>query len=209
MLAKIENKNALPALKNCVIRAACDVTNPLCGENGCSAVFGPQKGATPEMIREMDSYMRNYAALTKNLYPESDLGTPGAGAAGGLGFALGVFLHAELMPGIEIVMEETHLEEKIKNADFVVTGEGRLDAQTAMGKAPVGVAKLAKKYHKPVIAFAGGIEKGAEACNKAGITAFFPAVRGVTTLDEAMRPETAAENLAESAEQVFRLLTLR
>lgn len=90
-----------------------------------------------------------------------------------------------------------------------MTGEGRLDAQTAMGKAPVGVAKLAKKYHKPVIAFAGGIGKGAEACNKAGITAFFPAVRGVTTLDEAMRPETAAENLAESAEQVFRLLTLR
>ena len=113
------------------------------------------------------------------------------------------------MPGIEIVMEETRLEEKIKNADFVVTGEGRLDAQTAMGKAPVGVAKLAKKCHKPVIAFAGGIEKGAEACNKAGITAFFPAVRGVTTLDEAMRPETAAENLAESAEQAFRLLTLR
>ena len=209
VLAKIENKNALPALKNCVIRAACDVTNPLCGENGCSAVFGPQKGATPEMIREMDGYMRNYAALTKELYPESNLDTPGAGAAGGLGFALGVFLHAELMPGIEIVMEETRLEEKIKNADFVVTGEGRLDAQTAMGKAPVGVAKLAKKYHKPVIAFAGGIEKGAEACNKAGITAFFPAVRGVTTLDEAMRPETAAENLAESAEQVFRLLTLR
>ncbi|WP_419056501.1 glycerate kinase [Hominenteromicrobium sp.] len=209
VLAKIENKNALPALKNCVIRAACDVTNPLCGENGCSAVFGPQKGAAPEMIREMDGYMRNYAALTKNLYPESDLDTSGAGAAGGLGFALGVFLHAELMPGIEIVMEETRLEEKIKNADFVVTGEGRLDAQTAMGKAPVGVAKLAKKYHKPVIAFAGGIEKGAEACNKAGITAFFPAVRGVTTLDEAMRPETAAENLAESAEQVFRLLTLR
>ena len=161
------------------------------------------------MIREMDGYMRNYAALTKELYPESNLDTPGAGAAGGLGFALGVFLHAELMPGIEIVMEETRLEEKIKNADFVVTGEGRLDAQTAMGKAPVGVAKLAKKCHKPVIAFAGGIEKGAEACNKAGITAFFPAVRGVTTLDEAMRPETAAENLAESAEQVFRLLTLR
>ena len=209
MLAKIENKNALPALKNCVIRAACDVTNPLCGENGCSAVFGPQKGATPEMIREMDGYMRNYAALTKELYPESNLDTSGTGAAGGLGFALGVFLHAELMPGVEIVMEETRLEEKIKNADFVVTGEGRLDAQTAMGKAPVGVAKLAKKYHKPVIAFAGGIEKGAEACNKAGITAFFPAVRGVTTLDEAMRPETAAENLAESAEQVFRLLTLR
>lgn len=119
-----------------VIRAACDVTNPLCGENGCSAVFGPQKGAAPEMIREMDGYMRNYAALTKNLYHESDLDTPGAGAAGGLGFALGVFLHAELMPGIEIVMEETHLEEKIKNADFVVTGEGRLDAQTAMAKRP-------------------------------------------------------------------------
>lgn len=208
-LEKIEDKNALPALKNCKIRAACDVTNPLCGENGCSAVFGPQKGATPEMIREMDGFLQNYAAITKNLYPESDPNKPGAGAAGGLGFALDAFLHAELTPGIEIVMEETHLEEKIKTADLVVTGEGRLDAQTAMGKAPVGVAKLAEKYHKPVIAFAGGIEKGAEACNEAGITAFFPAVRGVTTLDEAMRPEIAAENLAESAEQVFRLLSLK
>ena len=209
VLAKISDKNVLPALKDCKIRAACDVTNPLCGENGCSAVFGPQKGATPGMIRETDEYMRNFAALTKKLYPESDASKPGAGAAGGLGFALDAFLHAELTPGIEIVMEETHLEEKIRNADLVVTGEGRMDAQTAMGKTPVGVAKLAAKHHKPVIAFAGGVEKGAEACNKAGITAFFPAVRGVTTLDEAMRPETAAENLAESAEQVFRLLRLK
>ena len=118
MLAKIENKNALPALKNCVIRAACDVTNPLCGENGAVPSLVRKKGATPEMIREMDGYMRNYAALTKELYPESNLDTPGAGAAGGLGFALGVFLHAELMPGIEIVMEETHLEEKNQKCRF-------------------------------------------------------------------------------------------
>ena len=177
----------------CVLKDAVTVTagrdgNVYIGDSGCAAMA---KGGSGDVLTGV------IAGLLALGFSEDEAA------------ALGVFLHAELMPGIEIVMEETHLEEKIKNADFVVTGEGRLDAQTAMGKAPVGVAKLAKKYHKPVIAFAGGIEKGAEACNKAGITAFFPAVRGVTTLDEAMRPETAAENLAESAEQVFRLLTLR
>ena len=153
--------------------------------------------------------LRRFAEKTKEVFSGADENIPGSGAAGGLGFALRTYLHAELLSGVEVVLQETKLEEALKDADVVVTGEGRLDGQTAMGKAPVGVAKLAKKYHKPVIAFAGGIEKGAEACNKAGITAFFPAARGVTTLDEAMRPETAAENLAESAEQVFRLLTLR
>lgn len=140
------------------------------------------------------------------MFPESDADFPGSGAAGGMGFALRTFLGASLEPGVSIVLEETGLAEKIRAADMVVTGEGRLDAQTAMGKAPAGVARLAKRYGKPVVAFAGGIADGAQACHAAGIDAFFPAVRGVTTLEEAMRPETAAENLAAAAEQVFRLV---
>lgn len=207
-LRKITAENALPALRACTFRVACDVTNPLCGETGCSAVFGPQKGADAERIRRMDGWLAAFAALAKAVFPESDADFPGSGAAGGLGFAFRSFLGARLESGIEIVMEETGLEEKIRDADVVVTGEGRLDAQTAMGKAPAGVAKLAKRYGKPVIAFAGGVAEGADACNAAGIDAFFPAVRGVTTLSEAMEPQTAAKNLAASAEQAFRLFAV-
>ena len=193
-------------MRDCTFRAACDVENPLCGPLGCSAVFGPQKGADAERIRRMDGWLQAFAARTKAVYPESDADFPGSGAAGGMGFALRTFLGASLVPGIEIVMQETGLEEKIRAADVVVTGEGRLDAQTAMGKAPAGVARLAKRHGKLVLAFAGGLADGAEACNAAGIDAFFPAVRGVTTLEAAMEPATAAKNLAASAEQAFRLL---
>lgn len=207
-LKYIGNNHVLQELQDCTFRVACDVKNPLCGENGCSAVYGPQKGADSESIFHMDSWLCAYAALVKELYPESDAELPGAGAAGGMGFALATFLGAKLESGIGIVTEEIGLAEKIRTADLVVTGEGRIDGQTAMGKAPVGVAKLAAKYGKPVIAFAGGIGKGAEACNAAGITAFFPAVRGITSLEEAMCPEQAKKNLADSAEQAFRMLTI-
>lgn len=205
-LHSIGTAHALPELRDCTFRAACDVENPLCGPLGCSAVFGPQKGADAERIRRMDGWLQAFAARTKAVYPESDADFPGSGAAGGMGFALRTFLGASLVPGIEIVMQETGLEEKIRAADVVVTGEGRLDAQTAMGKAPAGVARLAKRHGKLVLAFAGGLADGAEACNAAGIDAFFPAVRGVTTLEAAMEPATAAKNLAASAEQAFRLL---
>lgn len=208
-LRHISAENALAALQDCTFRVACDVENPLCGENGCSAVYGPQKGADAESIRRMDGWLREYASLAKTVFPESDASYPGSGAAGGMGFALRTFLGASLESGVQIVMEETGLAEKIRAADLVVTGEGRMDAQTAMGKAPVGVAQLAARYRKPVIAFAGGIGEGARACNAAGIQAFFPAVRGVTTLEEAMRPDAASRNLADSAEQVFRLLRVQ
>ncbi|MCD8014697.1 MAG: glycerate kinase [Lachnospiraceae bacterium] len=131
---------------------------------------------------------------------------PGAGAAGGLGFALLRFLNADLTPGVELILSATGLEKEVADADVVVTGEGRLDHQTAMGKAPIGVAKLGKQYGAKVIAFAGSIAPGAEACNAAGIDAFFPILRSVCTLEEAMNPQTAKENMARTAEQVFRLL---
>lgn len=204
----IGNDHVIPHLQECEFRIACDVTNTLCGSQGCSAVFGPQKGATPSMITEMDQWLSHYASLAKTHFPKADAAMPGTGAAGGLGFAFLTFMNAKLESGIQIVLKETHLEEYIKDADVVVTGEGRLDGQTAMGKAPVGVAHLAKKYGKPVIAFAGSVTPEARACNEKGIDGFFPILRGISTLEEAMLPEQAKENIKDTAEQVFRILTL-
>lgn len=205
-LHTISAAHVLPRLAECRFRIACDVTNPLCGPNGCSAVYGPQKGAAPAMIGRMDGWLRHYAALAAQLYPDkADPDHPGAGAAGGMGFAFLTFTNAVLEPGIGIVLSETGLEGYIRQADLVVTGEGRLDGQTAMGKAPVGVARLAKQYGKPVIAFAGSVTAGASACHDQGIDAFFPALRQICTLGEAMDPDTARRNLADTAEQAFRL----
>ncbi|MBD5500221.1 MAG: glycerate kinase [Lachnospiraceae bacterium] len=207
-LAQITDTYVMPELAECEFRIACDVTNILCGENGCSAIYGPQKGATPSMIMQMDKWLESYAALAREKYPKANAKQAGTGAAGGLGFAFLTFTNAVLESGIKIVLEETQLEKYIKDADIVVTGEGRLDGQTAMGKAPVGVARLAKKYNIPVIAFAGSVTKEAVACNQNGIDAFFPILRSIVTLEDAMKPENAKANLADTAEQVFRLISL-
>ena len=205
-LSRIERDRTLDALDQCEFHIACDVTNPLCGERGCSAVFGPQKGATPEMVNDMDHWLENYARLTQDTMGNSFACAHGAGAAGGLGFAFISYLNGELESGIELVMRTTHLEETIKASDIVITGEGKLDGQTSMGKAPIGVAKLAKKYGKPVIAFSGCVGDNAELCNHEGIDAFFPILRSVCTLDEAMDTDIAYQNLKNTAEQVFRLI---
>lgn len=205
-LDRISADGALPELSECTFRVACDVTNPLCGENGCSAVYGPQKGATPETVKLMDAWLSDYAEAAKSVFPNADPDYPGAGAAGGLGFAFMTFLGASLESGIKIILEETRLESYIGNADVVITGEGRLDGQTVMGKAPIGVARLAKKHGKKVIAFAGGVTEDAERCNEHGIDAFFPIVRGITTLDEALNKENALKNLEAAAYQVFGLI---
>ena len=205
-IASVTDDNVLPELSGCTFRIACDVTNPLCGEQGCSAVFGPQKGADPEMIRQMDGWLEHFAALSQEKYPAADPLRPGTGAAGGLGFAFLGFTKAVLESGVKIVLDETKLEDYVRDADLVITGEGRLDGQTVMGKAPIGVAKTAKKYGKPVIGFSGCVTKDAVACNREGIDAFFPILRGVVTLDEAMKTENAGANLADTAEQVFRLI---
>lgn len=208
-LEKINVEKALPVLKECRFRSACDVKNPLCGPKGCSAVYGPQKGATPEMVEQMDLWLVHYAELTRSFYAEADPDAPGAGAAGGLGFAFMAYLHGTLCSGVELVMEQTGLKDEIESSDWIVTGEGRLDGQSSMGKAPVGVAKLAKEYGKPVIAFSGCVLPEARICNAHGIDAFFPILRTPCTLDEAMEPEKAARNLADTAEQVFRLIFLK
>lgn len=197
--------NVNPILKKCIFRVACDVTNPLCGELGCSKVFAPQKGADAGTVEKMDLWLKNYSSVVEKTLKNAYSNYPGAGAAGGLGFAFKSFLNAQLDSGIKIILEETKLEEYIKNADLVVTGEGRLDYQTAMGKAPIGVAELSKKHNKKVIAFAGSVTDDATICNEKGIDAYFSIMQGVSTLDEALDKNNAEKNLFNTAYQVFRL----
>ncbi len=205
-LRRITSDQAMPELSECSFRVACDVSNPLCGPQGCSAIYGPQKGATTDMIPEMDAYLKDYAALAKTQFPKADPDYPGAGAAGGMGFAFLTFLNASLEPGVGIVLEETKLRQYAESADIVITGEGRLDGQTVMGKAPIGVAKIAKEYKKPVLAFSGCVTKDAIACNAHGIDAFFPVLRSVVSLEDAMDRDNAMQNMQDTVEQVFRVI---
>ncbi len=145
-------------LKSTKIVVASDVNNPLFGENGASSVFGPQKGASPEMVKKLDNNLTHFARITEIFLKKQLHSTPGAGAAGGLGFGLIAWLNAEIKPGFEIIAKQAGLEEKIRESDLVITGEGKIDAQSKYGKTPYGVAKLAKKYQVPVIAFAGIVE---------------------------------------------------
>ena len=205
-VACIDLSGLNPLLKECHIQVACDVNNPLCGESGSTYVYGPQKGVTEDMKKTLDEAMAHFARVTSESLENDYMNTPGAGAAGGLGFAFLAYVGATLTPGIELILDAVGLEDELSGADVVVTGEGRLDFQTAMGKAPVGVARLAKKYNARVVAFAGSVTKEATACNKEGIDAFFPILRGVVTLEEAMKSENAKRNLADTAEQVIRLM---
>lgn len=188
------------------IRVACDVENPLCGTNGATYIYGPQKGVTEDMKKPLDEAMSNYADVCAEKLGKDMRDVSGAGAAGGLGFAFISFLGSKLVPGIELIMEATGLETEMKDGDIAITGEGRLDLQTAMGKAPVGVAKLAKKYGLMTMAFAGSVTKEAVKCNEAGIDAFFPIVRGISTLSEAMDNANARANMADTVEQAARLI---
>ena len=205
-LSRITAERVLPELRDCVFHVACDVSTPLCGPEGCSAVFGPQKGATPEMVPVLDAWLGCFARCAAVLCPGADPEAPGSGAAGGLGFAFRTFLGAALEPGTELVLRETGLADSIRQADLVFTGEGRLDGQTALGKAPAGVARLGKQYGKPVIALAGSVTE--EARRSGAFDACFSVLPGVCALEEAMEPRRAAANLADTAEQVCRLLAI-
>ncbi len=196
-----------PALADCTFAVACDVRNPLCGEEGCSAVFAPQKGAKTEDIPRMDAWLSRYAALTKAILPDADPAATGAGAAGGMGFACKAYLNARLVSGIDLLIEEIGLDRAIADADLVITGEGRLDGQSLMGKAPIGVATVAARNGVPVLALAGSVAPDAAACNTHGITAFFSILPRVTTPEEAMDPAVTAHNLTATAEQAMRLFT--
>ncbi|POT54952.1 glycerate 2-kinase [Citrobacter amalonaticus] len=176
-----------PRLKGCSIRVACDVTNPLVGEKGASRIFGPQKGATEALIVELDSNLAHYADVIKKSLRVDVRDVPGAGAAGGMGAALMAFLNAELRSGIEIVTTALNLEEHIHDCTLVVTGEGRIDSQSIHGKVPVGVASVAKKYHKPVIGIAGSLTRDVGVVHQYGIDAVFSVLTSIGTLEEAFR----------------------
>ncbi len=221
----ITTEDVLPELAACTFQIACDVTNPLVGTQGCSAVFAPQKGADAKMVQAMDAAMNRYADVVEDWYRKKqsvmakqqaenfeqekhamNRMTPGAGAAGGLGYACLMFLHATLKPGIDIVLEEIQIEQAIKTAGAVITGEGRLDVQTLMGKTPIGVARIAKSYEVPVYAFAGCFGADVQACIDSGVFAGCYAASTANTEEEkglAMEKRHAYANLKACVKSHF------
>lgn len=208
-LATIETEALDPRLKESRFSIACDVTNPLCGPNGASYIFAPQKGADPATVRKLDAALAHLADITAATLGTDLRDQPGAGAAGGLGFAFASYLNGTLRPGVDIVLDAVLPESELRAADIVVTGEGCFDGQTAMGKAPVGIARRAKACGCKVIVLAGSVEhSGARATqqNPPLIDAVFPILPGVLTLEEAMHEDVAYENMEYTAEQVFRVV---
>ncbi len=205
-LATIDTSGLDPRLADTEIIVSCDVNNPLCGERGASAIFGPQKGATPELVAQLDAALAHYAAVVHAQLGLDLAETAGAGAAGGLGYALLVFTRSVLRPGIEIVLDVCGFDEKAADADLVITGEGRIDAQSVMGKVPVGVGRRARRLGLPVLAIVGDIGKGAEAVYAHGVDAIMSTVNRAMPLDEALA--RSGELLEDAAERVMRIVRL-
>lgn len=203
---RVDTSHLAEVLKECHFTIMCDVTNPLCGEMGSSAIYGPQKGATAKTIAQMDEGLKQYAEVIRRDTGKDFANAEGAGAAGGLGFAFLTFLNTTLSAGISYILDKLGLDEEMKDADIVITGEGKLDAQTAMGKAPAGVAAMAKKHGALVLGFTGATSEDAEACNKAGMDAYFSICRGPMSMEEAMDKETARQNIHMTVKQVFNLI---
>ena len=203
-LDRIDLSGLDPRLEEAEILVACDVDNPLCGPRGASAVYGPQKGATPEMVTELDAALGVFARVATAATGRSVADRPGAGAAGGLGAGLLFFTPATLRPGVAIVLETTGFDALVQGADVVFTGEGRTDAQTAMGKAPVGVAGVAKRHRVPVIALSGGLGEGADAVLEHGIDALASVVPGPMALEDCMHQGPALIEAATA--RICRLL---
>ena len=205
-LERIDVSALDPRLAECRIEVACDVDNPLTGARGASAVFGPQKGATPEMVQALDANLARLARIVGR-----DLGVavdtvPGAGAAGGMGAAMLAFFGATLKPGIEIVTAAVDLDDHVRDADLVITGEGRIDFQTVHGKTPIGVARVAKRHGKPVIGIAGSLGAEVGVVHAHGIDAVFSVLSKPCTLDEALRD--AAANVELTARNVAAVLRI-
>jgi len=202
-LATLDLSTLDPRLAELRVEAAVDVDNPLLGERGASAVFGPQKGATDADVATLDRALGHFADLTAKALGKDDRALPGAGAAGGMGFAAHCFLNATLTPGIEMIMQQANFAQLLNDADLVITGEGRLDGQSLAGKTPIGVSRAAKRQGKPVIVLAGSLGDGWQACTEEGVTAAFALADGLMTLEQAL-PRTA-ELLADRCESIARL----
>lgn len=199
-LARIDISQLDARLAACRIEVACDVTNRLTGKEGASAVFGPQKGATPEVVARLDRALTHYAQLISRDLDVNVLELAGGGAAGGMGAALYAFCGAQLRSGIEIVTDALHLDAWVADADLVVTGEGRIDSQTIHGKVPVGVANVAKRYNKPVIGIAGSLTPDVGIVHDHGIDAVFSVIYTICTLEDALK--NAKENVRMTARNV-------
>lgn len=195
-----------PRLAQVEIEVACDVNNPLCGEYGASAIFGPQKGATAAMVEQLDKALAHFAQVVKSQLGKEIALHAGAGAAGGMGAGLLLLPNVRLKSGVQIVMEATHLQDKISQADLVIIGEGRMDAQSIAGKTPIGVARLAKELNKPVIAIVGSLREDYSVVYQHGIHAVFPIIRQLSSLDELLKQ--GKENLISTAENVARVIKL-
>ncbi|HEX4501996.1 MAG TPA: glycerate kinase [Scandinavium sp.] len=205
-LVRVDITELDPRLAECRIEVACDVTNPLTGNEGATAVFGPQKGATAEMLPRLDAALLHYARLIKHDLDIDVLNLEGGGAAGGMGAALFAFCGATLRPGIEIVTDALHLAEIVKNADLVITGEGRIDSQTVHGKVPVGVARVAKRFNIPVIAIAGSLTDDVEIVHQHGLDAVFSVIYRICTLEDAL--SNARENVRRTARNVAAVMKI-
>ena len=191
-----------PLLDGVQFEVACDVNNPFSGKSGAAYIYAPQKGANPEMVETLDVGLKNFASVIKKQLHKDINTTPGAGAAGGMGGGLLAFLDAQLKPGIQLVLDILHFDELLKDSDLVITGEGRIDIQTTMGKVPQGVAETASRHQIPVIALTGSVEN-AEAANQSGISGVFSTTSYPMTLQEAMDPDTARKNIRQTVKQLF------
>lgn len=207
-LSTIDLSQADPRLKEATFKIACDVDNPLTGKRGSASVYGPQKGANPKEVEIIDDNLSLFHKKTLEVIKNADDIYPGVGAAGGLGYAFKNYLGAELSPGIELILQILNANDYLSSAELVITGEGKIDFQSSMGKAPTGVAKLAKKYSANAIAFAGVVDNDAVEVNNHGIDAFFPILDQIRSVEEAMDPKKAEENLRRCVNQVFRLIYL-
>lgn len=196
-LAEIDTTNMHSRIKEIKIRVACDVDNPLTGKNGAAHIYGPQKGGSPEQIEKLDKYLGHYSDLIKEFLHKDIDSIPGAGAAGGLGAGLVAFLDAELEGGGDLLVDIMGLEDKIKSADLVITGEGGINHQTIFGKTPIAVSKLAKRHNVPTIAFSGCLNKGYESIYEEGIHAAFSIIPEFTSIEEAL--DKGYENLTNAA----------
>ncbi|EOE6859697.1 glycerate kinase [Cronobacter dublinensis] len=202
-LEHIEMSGLDPRLAHTQFTVACDVDNPLCGAKGASAIFGPQKGATPEMVAQLDAALRRFGTTLEAVTGKRIISAPGAGAAGGMGAALLGMLNAQLRPGIDIVTQTLGLAQAVRDADLVITGEGRLDSQSIHGKTPVGVARVAKQFQRPVVAIAGSLTPDYQVVHEHGIDAAFSVLDRIVTLEEAL--DDAVRNLRVTARNVAAL----
>ena len=199
-LARIDISGLDPRIRDCRFEVACDVTSPLTGKDGATAIFGPQKGATPAMIKQLDASLQHYADIIKRDLDKDVADIPGAGAAGGMGAGLQAFCGAELRKGIEIVTEALGLDALVRDATLVITGEGRIDSQTIHGKVPIGVARVAKRYNKPVIGIAGSLTSDVGIVHQHGLDAVFSVMYQICTLQQAL--DNAAENVRMTARNI-------